>query len=269
MKKNRIKIAAILLFILQLALGVKSFLIVRKITTNQESFNIETLDRLLLFAGFLAGVIISIVFIILIFNSLTNVENTNNSSEEDNILEKKRKAKKKDEKEVYSGMGQEKKQIIEKLSHELSGINEIEKFAEKILINISKVYDIMQGIFFVKDPADKVFRKTGAYAYFNEDELREFTEEVGLSGQVAVNKKLLNISNIPEKYITVLSGLGKSSPANLLILPIVYNNNSIGIIELASFKKFDLFAEEILTDFSNQISEKLFELSKPDELVTK
>ncbi|NJO90986.1 MAG: GAF domain-containing protein [Chloroflexia bacterium] len=136
-----------------------------------------------------------------------------------------------------------------------------------MLINISKVYDIMQGIFFVKDQSDKVFRKKGAYAYYSGDELREFSEEVGLSGQVALNKKLLNISNIPEKYLTVLSGLGKSSPANLLILPVVYKDESIGIIELASFKKFDSLAEEILSDFMNQINEKLSKLSIQEDTV--
>ncbi len=269
MKKNRIKIAAILLFILQLALGVKSFLIVRKIAMIETLAELTTVDRLLLFAGFLAGVLISLVLIILVFSSFANVESSTSSTEEEKKMEKKRKAKKKGEKEEVNETSYENKQVLEKLNLELSDIDQVDKLSEKILINISKVYDIMQGVFFVKDPADKVFRKAGAYAYYNEDELREFTEEVGLSGQVAVNKKLLNISNIPEKYITVLSGLGKSSPANLLIIPVVYNDESIGIIELASFKKFDSFAEETLTDFTNQISGKLSELNKPAELSTK
>ena len=262
MKKNRIKITAILLFLLQLALGVKSFLVVRKMEIN----NIDITDRLLLFTGFLAGVLISTVLIIIIFGSLSKAEGGAGLDGDNKMKEKKRKAKRKSQKENIDDSGLEQQQAIEKLSFELTGINELEKFTEKILINISKVYDIMQGIFFVKDQADKVFRKTGTYAYYSEDELREFAEEVGLSGQVASNKKLLNISNIPEKYITVLSGLGKSSPANLLILPVIYNNESIGIIELASFKKFDSIAEKILAEFTNEISEKLFELSGSKEL---
>ncbi len=269
MKKSRIKIIAIVLFVLQLALGVKSILIIKKMLENQSGSNIGITDKLLLFAGFLAGLLVSVVLVILIFNALTSSEaEANNASEKERSV-KRKKAKGKVQNEITNDKSEEKIRALEKLNLELGSISEIEKFAEKVLINISKVYDIMQGVFFVKDQSDKIFRKKGAYAYYNDDELREFSEEVGLSGQVAANKKLLNISNIPEKYLTVLSGLGKSSPANLLILPVVYKNESIGIIELASFKKFDLFSEEILTDFMIQISEKLSELSVQEEPTVK
>ncbi len=265
MKKSRIKIIAIVLFVLQLALGVKSILIIQKILRNQEDFNITIIDKLLLFAGFLAGVLVSVVLVILIFSALASAQKETSNASEKEISEKKKKPKGREQNETTGENREEKRKALEKLNVELEAISEIEKFAEKVLINISKVYDIMQGIFFVKNQSDKVFRKKGAYAYYNEDELREFSEEVGLSGQVAANKKLLNISNLPEKYLTVLSGLGKSSPANLLILPVVYKNESIGIIELASFKKFDSLAEEVLTDFMNQINEKLSKLSVQKE----
>jgi putative methionine-R-sulfoxide reductase with GAF domain len=269
MKKSRIKIIAIVLFVLQLALGVKSILIIQKILGNQDGLNLAVTDKLLLFAGFLAGVLVSIALVILVFSSLASDEKKIADENEKEAAEKKKKAKGKVQNGNTVERSEEKRRILEKLNLGLEGISEIEKFTEKVLINISKIYDIMQGIFFVKDLSDKVFKKKGAYAYYSEDELREFSEEVGLSGQVAANKKLLNISNIPEKYLMVLSGLGKSSPANLLILPVIYKNESIGIIELASFKKFDSLAEEILTDFTNQINDKLAEINEKKEPTVK
>jgi hypothetical protein len=138
-----------------------------------------------------------------------------------------------------------------------------ENYANQVLINISKQIDIFQGIFFLRSNVDGVFRKAGTYAYYSEDEFPEFHEGVGLTGQVATNKKLLNVVNIPEKYLTVLSGLGKSSPGNLLIFPVIHNQITIGIVELASFIKFDGFVEQILTDFAGLISKHLAEINTP------
>jgi len=264
MKKNGIKITAIVLFVLQLVLGFKSFMVVRSVLDNEAVKNITSTERLLLFIGFLAAIFITVVLVLLVFMAAVSRENELDDSSEVKTT-KRKKAKGKAERESDQEKNEIKRGVLEKLNKELIEANNLEQFTEKVLINISKEYDIMQGIFFVKDKNDKVFRKQGTYAFFGDDELREFTEEVGLSGQVATNKKLLNISNIPEKYITVLSGLGKSSPANLIIFPIIYNNESIGIIELASFKKFDSSIEEILMNFSSQISEKLSELNTVEE----
>lgn len=265
MKKNGIKISAILLFVLQVILGFKSFMIIRSILDSEIVGNIAKVDKLLLFVGFLSAIFISLILVILVFIAIISKAKRSDDLIEDRTTTKSKKDKGKEKRESDLEKNKRKKAILEKLGNELPTTGNLEQFTEKVLINISKEYDIMQGIFFVKDVDDKVFRKQGTYAYFSEDELREFTEEVGLSGQVAANKKLLNISNIPEKYITVLSGLGKSSPANLLIFPILYQNESIGIVELASFKKFDSFAEEILMEFSLHIGEQLSKLNNDEE----
>jgi len=143
------------------------------------------------------------------------------------------KAKLAQEQKNLQAISEKKKQIAAELSKNLSTQTKLEDFANQVLINISKQFDIFQGIFFVKSPVDGVFRKAGTYAYYTEDDLPEFSEGIGLTGQVAENKKLLNLVSIPEQYITVLSGLGKSSPSNLIIFPVVFNNQLIKIFSPA------------------------------------
>ncbi len=60
----------------------------------------------------------------------------------------------------------------------------------------------------------------------------------GLIGQVAVSGKSVYLDEVPEGYITIVSGLGTSYPRYLLILPLKSNNsNSVaGVLELATFK---------------------------------
>ena len=111
-------------------------------------------------------------------------------------------------------------------------------YTEKILQNIAKELDIVQGLIFVLSDTDCMFHISGQYAYYSEEPPRSFPIGETLSGQVAKNQKIINISDLPNGYISILSGLGKSAPRHLIISPVVHGNESIGVMELASFKPF-------------------------------
>lgn len=146
------------------------------------------------------------------------------------------------------------KRILPKPSAKLN----VEKLTEKILSNIAKEFDIVQGLFFIKEKEKDVFNIVGKYAYFGEEEPKSFKTGETISGQVAKNKKALILEEIPDDYITILSGLGSSSPDHVIIIPIISDNETIAIIELASFKEFksnfiDLF-EGMSDEIANTIS---------------
>ncbi|MCB2194311.1 MAG: GAF domain-containing protein [Bacteroidetes bacterium] len=134
---------------------------------------------------------------------------------------------------------------------------DITKYTEKILSNIAKEFDIVQGLFFVKAKDSDEFNITGKYAYFGEEEPKSFTLGETLSGQVAKNQKVLNLKEIPENYITILSGLGSSSPNHLIIIPVVIENTTVAIIELASFKEFKGNFKELFQTISEKIGNEL------------
>ncbi len=58
----------------------------------------------------------------------------------------------------------------------------------------------------------------------------------GLVGRVASAGQSLYIDNLPERYITVHSGLGSASPTFLAIIPLVADHETKGVLELALFK---------------------------------
>ena len=138
---------------------------------------------------------------------------------------------------------------------------DLTKYTEKILSNIAKEFDIVQGLFFVKDKESDIFNISGSsspkYAYFGDEEPESFKMDETLSGQVAKNQTILNLKEIPEKYITILSGLGSSSPNQLIIIPIIYEGKSIAIIELASFKVFKQNFIDLFEVISNEIGKVL------------
>ena len=115
----------------------------------------------------------------------------------------------------------------------------IEDYAERILRNLSRHFEIVQGVFFLKNQITDVFESISTFAYNSEKNPSSFKVGEGIPGQVAKSKKLMYLTTIPEGYLKIQSGLGKSSPENLLIIPLMLNKETIGIIELASFKFFD------------------------------
>jgi len=124
----------------------------------------------------------------------------------------------------------------------------IEDYTERILRNMSKHFEVVQGVFFLKNQNTKEFESRSTFAYTADKKPSSFKVGEGISGQVAKNKTLLHLTSIPEGYLKIQSGLGKSSPTNLLIIPLLLNKETIGIIELASFKVFD---DETVWTFRN------------------
>lgn len=133
----------------------------------------------------------------------------------------------------------------------------LDKYTEKILSNFAKEFNIVQGLIFIRAKGSDQFLIAGKYAYFGDTDPQGFKMGETLSGQSALNKTILYLSDIPENYVTILSGLGSSSPNHLIIIPVVVNNQTIAIIELASFKEFKQSWQKLFEEIAKRIGESL------------
>jgi putative methionine-R-sulfoxide reductase with GAF domain len=133
----------------------------------------------------------------------------------------------------------------------------LEQYSEEFLLNVSKNMEIVQGLSFFKKPDDELFKISGKYAFVEETAPSDFKIGETLPGQVAKDQKLLNVNNIPKDYILVYSGLGDAYPSNLMIVPVIYDEKTIGIFELASFKEFSKNDEKIISETINKIASEI------------
>jgi putative methionine-R-sulfoxide reductase with GAF domain len=83
----------------------------------------------------------------------------------------------------------------------------------------------------------------------------EFGE--GLVGQAAAEGRTLYVDEVPQGYITVISGLGSSSPRYLLITPIKKQDQVEGVIEIASFTAFNTSQRKFVEDAAQLLAEKI------------
>jgi putative methionine-R-sulfoxide reductase with GAF domain len=125
-----------------------------------------------------------------------------------------------------------------------------------------------QGVFFMAKEQDHkhVIELFASYAfYFAESKSLVYEFGEGLAGQVAKEGKLINIKSVPEGYVTILSGLGSSSPNCLVIAPVKQDNEILGVLEIASFKEFNKEDEQLLAEFSNLLGQQLSGNKKQQE----
>ncbi len=128
-------------------------------------------------------------------------------------------------------------------------------FSYAIIYNLIKYLEINQGGFFsLKE--DKTGKKSlhleAAYAY----ERRRFDEKImdlddGLLAQAIIEKTSIYLTEIPDNYIHITSGLGEANPRVLFIVPLINENKVFGALELASFRKL----EDFEIDFIKKVAE--------------
>ncbi len=148
----------------------------------------------------------------------------------------------------------------------------LQEMSDKLLARIVKYLNANQGgLFFLKeDQEERFLEMTSCYAYdkkkFNEHRV---PVDSGMLGQAFLEGEVVVLKEIPAEYIHITSGLGEATPDHLILVPLKFNDQIIGVLELASFNAFTKIHLELLEKISeivasavvnSQNSEKMKEL---------
>lgn len=140
-----------------------------------------------------------------------------------------------------------------------------ESFAKKLLSNLSKYAQLSIGIYYHFDSKSKKYQFLTGYALPEKIKPESFKAGENLNGQVAESKQIMNLKNIPENYLEIESGTGKSKPGNIIIAPIVENNRTIAILEIATFIETDVKFEKTMQKICVMAAKKLKQIQKTQE----
>jgi hypothetical protein len=93
-----------------------------------------------------------------------------------------------------------------------------------------------------------------SYAYEHPEETgKRMKLGQGLVGQCALEKQKIMLTNVPNDYIRISSGLGSAPPASMIVLPIVFEGQVKAILELASFERFNPTHQAFLEQLTESI----------------
>ncbi len=160
------------------------------------------------------------------------------------------------------------------LQNGITEINEIlrlnneslDDLAFEVLKYLVKYVDANQGGFYIveeKEDKSKIIRLVVAFAYDRKKVLEaEFEEGEGLIGRAVKEKRMITITNLPQGYSYIRSGLGDETPQNLVIIPLIFENEVYGVIEILSFHKFEKYQIDFLEQAGYRIASSVSNLVK-------
>ena len=129
------------------------------------------------------------------------------------------------------------------ISGMLQGQRDLAAVTQLIMSEVTPIVNAQHGAFFLAEPAARdgahELLLAASYGYTpRRSEMRSrFVIGEGLVGQAAFERKTIAMSDVPPGYITVGSGLGEATPADILVMPVLFEDQVLGVIELASIRR--------------------------------
>ncbi|MEU5598786.1 HAMP domain-containing protein [Streptomyces sp. NPDC020298] len=154
---------------------------------------------------------------------------------------------------------------LARISALMQGRRDLEDVASLIMSELTPVVSAQHGAFFLAMPlvdgkdmsaeSEDAYelRMLGSYGYSMGSMPTSFRPGEGLIGTAAQERRTIIVENAPSGYLKISSGLGEAPPAQVVVLPVLFENTVLGVIELASFTPFT----QIQKDFLNQIAEMI------------
>lgn len=135
-----------------------------------------------------------------------------------------------------------------------------EKLADEIISNLVKYIGANQGALFIiesddESSEDEYMELAACYAWDKKKFLeKKIYKGEGLSGQAWIEGDVIYLTEVPDDYVSITSGLGEANPRSVLIVPLKLNDEVHGVIEIASFKEYDEYEIEFVERIAESIA---------------
>ncbi|MGH3786595.1 MAG: HAMP domain-containing protein [Pseudonocardiaceae bacterium] len=138
---------------------------------------------------------------------------------------------------------------LARLSGLMQGHRDLATVAAVVLSELAPLLSAQQGAFFlVRTEYDgtTVVELTAGYGIQDPAAVRRFAFGESLVGQAALDKRTILITEAPPDYAAISSGLGSAAPTNVLVVPLLFEDQALGVIELASVNEFTTVHRDLL-----------------------
>lgn len=137
----------------------------------------------------------------------------------------------------------------------------LEELSYNFITELIRYINAMQGGVFIlndENPHEKFFELKACFAYDRRKFLKKRVEwGEGLIGACAKEKQRIYLTDIPDRYVRITSGLGDAEPNVLLLIPLIIDEKVLGVLEITSIEKIEKyyfdFLEKVTNNFASTI----------------
>ncbi len=136
--------------------------------------------------------------------------------------------------------------------------NDFQLLSDSVIKNLVKYIDANQGGLFLwneEDKNDQFFELISTFAWDRKKFIAKRIEKgEGLVGSCALEKETIYLTDVPEDYVAITSGLGSANPRCIILVPLKHEDSVLGVIEMASFKIIEKNQIEFLEKIAESIA---------------
>jgi HAMP domain-containing protein len=131
---------------------------------------------------------------------------------------------------------------------------DMDKVSYTMISELISYVEANQGYIYIIENQDEkdVAVLRAAYA-FNRRKFVQDTIEIGegLVGNCILEQKTIYLTDIPDDYINITSGLGDARPRTLLVVPLIVEEHVLGVIEIATFEEMPKYKIDFIERVAN------------------
>ncbi|MEU9860200.1 HAMP domain-containing protein [Streptomyces sp. NPDC047971] len=164
------------------------------------------------------------------------------------------------------------KSSLARISALMQGHRDLAVVAELVMDELTPLVSAQYGAFYLAEegPDGVELGLVGSYGRPADGQRDRFRLGESLVGQAARSRRTIAAEDVPADYVAISSGLGRTARGSLMVLPIVVEDQVLGVIELMSFSSFTAVHRDFLEQLMETVGVNVSTIvanSRTDELL--